>query len=435
MVMQPQAVLPPPGSKPPWVCASAGSPLTDLCFALPDPPARRTKAKNATAITHYNYGLLDSQDVNRKTSAAINRLRGRWADVVACVLEYSRARDPFTGAMLQPDHRVFNAAILACGHAYRHHEAIHLFNAMLKCGVMPSTATYNHAINSCAAARAPDDAFGLLRHMQAHGAPQGVFPNIRTYNAVIMAAGLASRPELVMTAYHDLMQQCQAGRLEMDVPLYTALITAFFRCHCPEQGLAVFNQLCNTGRFPCLYPSIAAYNALIEGLVRNGCRREAHRAFAHLEENGPVFDTFADADTLASLLEICNDEKAADLLDNALKRRVVRPAMGFDAATNTLDLHAAVVYERSLPTGKPSPVVSKGVARAIFRRLAADGTINGDTRIVTGLPPASVLQPMMKRCLAQQGWAADNISATGQEVTIAPPEPLPLPLPLPLQEA
>ena len=82
-------------------------------------------------------------------------------------------------------------------------QALEIFEAMQRQGVVPDVITYSALISACEKGKQPERALELFEAMQR----QGVVPNVITYNALISACGKGKQPERALELFEAMQRQ------------------------------------------------------------------------------------------------------------------------------------------------------------------------------------------------------------------------------------
>ncbi|MFX1682458.1 pentatricopeptide repeat-containing protein [Mitsuaria sp. CC2] len=182
-----------------------------------------------------------------------------------------------------------------------------------------------------------------------------------------------------------------------DVHMFTAVISAHAKVGDVEGARSWFLHMLSRR----VSPNVVTYNALISAYEKAGDAQGATEWFEYLLKQGIRPDLETCTAMIAVFERTHRWKEAADQLNDALARGILRPSLGYDDRRNSLDLHRSAVAtgEASSRSG-----INPCLARNIFRALLAQGRLDERTVFIVGRHGDDRLRQAMRACMEAAGW-------------------------------
>jgi pentatricopeptide repeat protein len=303
----------------------------------------------------------------------------------------------------------WNAAV-SCLHALGR-----CLHPQTRLGIFPNTITYHTAILACGKAGRADKALELFHHLLATGPACGVFPTIWTYCMAITACGKAGQADKALEVFDHLRATGPALGVIADILAYNAAMSACTTAGRASEALNLFDQLRVSGPALGIFPDTITYGTAISACEKAGQAHKALEVFEHLRATGPARGVFPNNITYNTAISTYEKAGRADKILELLRDGrggIFRESFGFDAESNTLDLHERSVLTRPSDPTNQNIGVHSAVARAIFRSLLKPSEVLGEgargidekTEFVVGHRGADTVKDAIAQCMREQGW-------------------------------
>lgn len=185
---------------------------------------------------------------------------------------------------VQPDEKVYNEAIRACGNGGECGRAVGFLAEMQKKGkgLKPNAVNYNTAITACGNSGQWEKALELLREMQSKGS--GVRPSVVSFTAAMTACGKCGQWEKAVSLLREM--QMTEGPIRPDSFSYSAAISACGQAGQGREALQLLREMEVEDNE--VAPNLHNYNATIMACANGGQWEEALLILTQMERAASV---------------------------------------------------------------------------------------------------------------------------------------------------
>ncbi|RZI57269.1 MAG: hypothetical protein EOP37_20920 [Rubrivivax sp.] len=220
-----------------------------------------------------------------------------------------------------------------------------------------------------------------------------VVPDLQVFTAVVSAHAKVGDVEGARSWFQHMLDR----KVSPNEVTYSALISAYEKVGDAQGATECFQHM--LGRR--VSPNVVTYNALISAYEKAGDAQGAAEWFECMLKQG-IHPDFVTCSAMISVFERTRRWKeAADQLNDALARGILRPSLGYDDRRNSLDLHRSAVA-----TGEAGSRfgINPCLARNIFRALLAQGRLDERTVFIVGCHGDDRLKHTIRACMEAVGW-------------------------------